>query len=134
MINEIIGTIICSVFYHVCLSVTDSAFNRIIRRNINGWSTFPEWEWISFFFLGGCTFTPAFMIGIFSVKCGAIYLTVSCFFQWDLIFGKLVYGGWFDDTPSFKFFGKWRFTSLWKAVLTKVLVGILLLVVVVFIL
>lgn len=117
--------IIMAVLLQICLACIDGFFNRMIRNHIEDWEKFSEFEWITWFLLVGCTFLPALMIWTISEFHALIYGISFCIVQWDLIFGRIVYGGWTNDTPSIKFRGKWRSMRLRYAIMLRGLVGLL---------
>ncbi len=124
----IILFIIIAVLYHISLACIDAFFNKMIRRNIKDWENLPEFEWITVFLLIGGSFIPLAMLWIISPFHAIVYGICFCFVQWDLIFGKIVYGEWFKDQPMLKVRGKWRKISLVRVILLRAAIGTSLLI------
>lgn len=120
---ELIIFIIVSVYFQITLACIDSFFNKMIRKNVEDWEKLPEYGWITFFLLGGGTFIPPALLWIISPFHAIVYGICFCFVQWDLIFGKIVYGEWLKDQPMMKIGKKWRKIGLGKVLIIRALVG-----------
>ena len=121
--------IILAIFFQFCLALTDAFFNKMIRERIENWEELSEFEWITVTLLFGCTFLPAGMLALVSITAAWLYLLAFCFVQWDVIFGRIVYKKWFGDTPMMKVRGKWYKIRLAYVVVLRLLIGVALLVV-----
>jgi hypothetical protein len=132
--------IIISVVYIISIAIVDGAFNRLIfREHRTKPYHSPEkqqilgmWEWkvVGLLYL---LVIPVIIPTIVSYALGGlyyamIYLTVFCVIQWDVIFGKIVFGHWLGDTPhmALPLIG-WFTMPLLKAVQLRLVLAIVLL-------
>ena len=114
--------------YLTCLAVVDGLFNRLIFRedrklsytHQNKIEIYARWEWkyIGIFyllFLGlGLPIMTSFFLG--GVRYVEGYLLIFALFQWDVIFGKMVFNDWWADEPSIflpKFGRVWMSLGTW---------------------
>jgi hypothetical protein len=107
MVVLLVVFIILAVIFQISLACVDAFFNRMIRNNIENWEDLDDYHWITLFLLFFCTFIPVGMIWMISEFHALIYGICYCIVQWDVIFGRIVYGKWLGDTPSMKIGGKW---------------------------
>lgn len=113
------------MIYNLCLAITDSAFNRMIRGKVSHWERAKEWEWITITFNAGCLFIPYLFLVIISPYFASVFIIVSCFCFWDLIFGRLVGGKWTSDHPAGKILGIWIMVDLWVIIVLRCLFGVI---------
>ncbi len=104
--------IIVSSLYIVSLALIDGLFNRLIFRDIKKLPyeskekaviyQLPEWRYIGVFFLVVLPVLIPLIVSYFlgGLQYVLVYLAVLLFWQWDVIFGKLVFEDWFGDSPS----------------------------------
>lgn len=104
--------IVLSFIYLVSMAVVDGMFNRLIFRedrklpynSSQKQKIYKKWEWkvIGVLYLLVLPLiiptTVAYIIGgwWYVLGYGIVFLVV----QWDMIFGKIVFGSWTSDTPS----------------------------------
>ncbi len=104
--------IVLSALYVATLAVVDGLFNRLIFRELRDASYFseeksaiykrPEWRAIGVLFL---IVLPVIIPAAAAYALGGwryvgTYAAILLLVQWDIIFGKIVFGRWLGDTPS----------------------------------
>jgi len=103
--------ILLSVIYVTSLAIIDSLVNRLIFREHHKLSYFSsekkdiyklsEWVLYCALFVIVLPVFPIFIcIAFLGIKYVLIYIIVLAIFDWDLIFGKIVFNNWFGDLPS----------------------------------
>jgi hypothetical protein len=101
-----------SVCYVAALAAVDGLFNRLVFRGSRQLPhhasekqtiyTAREWGYVGLILL---VLLPAVLPTFVAYALGgmeyvALYWIVLLLVQWDMIFGKIVFGDWFGDTPS----------------------------------
>ena len=104
--------VVISVCYVAALAAVDGLFNRLVFRGSRQLPhhasekqtvyTAREWGYVGLILL---VLLPAVLPTVVAYAVGgmeyvALYWIALLLVQWDMIFGKIVFGDWFGDTPS----------------------------------
>ncbi len=135
--NNLSLTILAFV-YLFCLSIVDSLFNRLIFGSDRALpyshpkkaTIYAKWEWgfigIFFILMTGLLLPMALSFVLGGIRMVGWYLIIFGIFQWDIVFGKLVFDNWWGDQPSIflpKIGRLWFPLSTWILIKFVVFVG-----------
>lgn len=133
--------ILISLVYVISLALIDALFNRLVFREDRKLSYFsyskqkiyqlPEWQYIGVVLLIILPIVfPILTIHLFlGVKYMTLYLIVLVLVPWDNIFGKIVFGNWFGDTPSIALpFVGWLHFNLRQSLVIRAILALILII------
>jgi hypothetical protein len=135
---QIILFILFSILYIISLITVDSMFNRLVFREHRVFSYDSlekkailaryEWKVIGVVLLLILPFVIPFCVSFYigGINYLLIYIIIFSLIQWDVIFGRVVFGTWIGDTPhiALPIFG-WVSMKLKNAIKLRLIIAII---------